>query len=364
MPVQGNLATMSLTEILQWLGNAGKTGTLSIERNKVVKRILVREGRVIACASQEPADMLGHFLVSRGKISEETASQGARRCRKPSAPTSGRILVATGALSEDDLRLLLEDKAQETIFGLFDWDDAEFRFADGETADPNIFAVNMRVDDILPARRAALGRDAAVPERVQRPRHRLASNGAHAARRGLQEPDGAPHLRIDQRRADGGGDPPPRARIRVPRDEVPLRAPPRGRRRGRRREASRPRALARPHRATRGRGSPPADSSAAAPPVARRSTTACRRSADRGPNARLRAVRGRGRRSRIRATPAESRRVRLRARDPRPRVQGATGGRSAATPPRRGGGVVRREVLHGTTCRPTKIVALRGRPRR
>ena len=75
MPVQGNLATMSLTEILQWLGNAGKTGTLSIERNKVVKRILVREGRVIACGSNEPSDLLGHFLVSQGRISEETLRQ-------------------------------------------------------------------------------------------------------------------------------------------------------------------------------------------------------------------------------------------------------------------------------------------------
>src|SRR5258706_4751052 len=148
MPVHGNLATMSLTEILQWLGNAGKTGTLSIERNKVVKRILLREGRVIACASQEPADMLGHFLVSRGKISEETLRK-ALGLQETQRTHLGRILVATGALSEDDLRLLLEDKAQETIFGLFNWDDAEFRFADGETADPNIFAVNMRVDDIL-----------------------------------------------------------------------------------------------------------------------------------------------------------------------------------------------------------------------
>src|SRR5882672_3222814 len=148
MPVQGNLATMSLTEILQWLGNAGKTGTLSIERNKVVKRILLREGRVIACASQEPADMLGHFLVSRGKISEETLRK-ALGLQETQRTHLGRILVATGALSEDDLRLLLEDKAQETIFGLFGWNDAEFRFADGETADPNIFALNMRVEDIL-----------------------------------------------------------------------------------------------------------------------------------------------------------------------------------------------------------------------
>jgi len=148
MPVQGNLATMSLTEILQWLGNAGKTGTLSIERNKVVKRILVREGRVIACASQEPADMLGHFLVSRGKISEETLRKALTH-QETNKVHLGRILTSIGALSEDEMRVLLEDKAQETIFGLFNWDDAEFRFVDGETADANILAVNMRVDDIL-----------------------------------------------------------------------------------------------------------------------------------------------------------------------------------------------------------------------
>jgi hypothetical protein len=148
MPVQGNLVTMSLTEILQWLGNAGKTGTLSIERNKVVKRILVREGRVIACASQEPSDMLGHFLVSRGKISEETLRHALAQ-QETQKVHLGTILVASGALTEPELRVLLEVKAQESIFGLFDWDDAEFRFTDGETDDPNIFAVNMRVEDIL-----------------------------------------------------------------------------------------------------------------------------------------------------------------------------------------------------------------------
>jgi Domain of unknown function (DUF4388)/Tetratricopeptide repeat len=148
MPVQGKLSTMALTEVLQWLGNACKTGTLSIERNKVVKRILVREGRVIACSSQEPSDMLGHFLVSRGKISEETLRQALAR-QEHDKSHLGRILVGMEALSEDDLRRLLEDKAQETIFGLFVWDDAEFRFVEGETSDPNIFAVDMRVEDIL-----------------------------------------------------------------------------------------------------------------------------------------------------------------------------------------------------------------------
>ena len=148
MPVQGNLATMSLAEILQWLGNARKTGTLSIERNKVEKRILVHEGRVIACASQEPSDMLGHYLVSRGRISENDL-RSALAAQESARAHLGRILVTNGALAEDELLRCLEDKAQEAIFGLFEWDDAEFRFTDGETSDPNIYAVNMRVEDIL-----------------------------------------------------------------------------------------------------------------------------------------------------------------------------------------------------------------------
>ena len=148
MPVQGNLATMSLTEILQWLGNAGKTGTLSVERNKVVKQILLREGRVIACSSQEPSDMLGHFLVSRGRISEETLRAALERQRTEKFHL-GALLVSMGALTEEDLGRILEDKSQETIFGLFEWEDAEFRYVDGETVGAHIYPVDMRVEDIL-----------------------------------------------------------------------------------------------------------------------------------------------------------------------------------------------------------------------
>jgi len=55
MPLLGSLATMPLTDLLQWVGVAGKTGTLEVERNKVRKRILVRKGRLIGCGSDDPS---------------------------------------------------------------------------------------------------------------------------------------------------------------------------------------------------------------------------------------------------------------------------------------------------------------------
>jgi hypothetical protein len=102
----------------------------------------------MACASQEPADMLGHFLVSRGRISEDVL-RAALAAQETQKEHLGNILVSMGALSEAELLRCLEDKAQEAIFGLFEWSDAEFRFSDGDISDPNIYAVNLRVEDIL-----------------------------------------------------------------------------------------------------------------------------------------------------------------------------------------------------------------------
>jgi len=73
MSLQGSLSTMPLPDLLQWIAAVRKTGTLELLRGKGSKRILFREGRVAACASDEPADRLGHFLVSRGRITVAAA---------------------------------------------------------------------------------------------------------------------------------------------------------------------------------------------------------------------------------------------------------------------------------------------------
>jgi hypothetical protein len=149
MPLVGTLSTMSISDLLQWLGNSGGTGVLTLERNKVSKRIIFRDGRVIACSTDEPSELLGHFLVSRGKISEETLRMALGR-QEQSGSHLGAILVEMGALTSEDLTRLLSEKTEETIFSLFDIDDAVFRFEDSDVSHENVsFPVEIRVEDIL-----------------------------------------------------------------------------------------------------------------------------------------------------------------------------------------------------------------------
>ncbi|MCP4657088.1 MAG: DUF4388 domain-containing protein, partial [bacterium] len=69
MGISGNLKTMVLAELLQWLSQGQKTGTLVIDNGKIEKKIFFAEGVIISSASTDPKEYLGHFLASHGHIS-------------------------------------------------------------------------------------------------------------------------------------------------------------------------------------------------------------------------------------------------------------------------------------------------------
>ena len=148
MPLFGTFSTMSLPDLLQWLANSHKTGTLRVERNRATKVIRMRDGRVTGSSSDEPSLRLGQFLLSRKKITEEQLRQALATMEQTSA-FIGQTLVDAGALDADELRAALEAKAQEVIYSLFDWPDGVFRFEETIDENKDVFPVEIRVDELL-----------------------------------------------------------------------------------------------------------------------------------------------------------------------------------------------------------------------
>ena len=118
---------MPVADLLQWLGSSAGTGVVTFEHNKITKRIVFRDGHVIACSTSDPSELLGHFLVSRGKITEDILRR-ALATQEQSGGHLGAILVRMNALTSEVLTQMLSEKAEETIFGLFDLEHAVFRF--------------------------------------------------------------------------------------------------------------------------------------------------------------------------------------------------------------------------------------------
>ncbi|MGA7614333.1 MAG: DUF4388 domain-containing protein [Thermoanaerobaculia bacterium] len=129
MGLVGTLGTMSPGDLLQWLSLAQKTGTLVVRSRTAEKKVILRNGRIVSTASNDPREYLGQFLMSHGYISEDELKK-AMEVQLESRILLGKILAMINAISEKDLTRLMRLKAEETIYDIFLWNGGEFEFQD------------------------------------------------------------------------------------------------------------------------------------------------------------------------------------------------------------------------------------------
>jgi len=148
MSLSGNLRTMSLPDILQWISAGQKTGTLHIERRSVQKRIVVRDGLIFSSWSNDPRESLGQFLIRERFVTEEQLFK-ALLAQEEKGRLLGSILTSEGVLEEEELRLALHAKATETIYDLFLWPEGQFQFKEGEFPHDVLISFEMPVTPVI-----------------------------------------------------------------------------------------------------------------------------------------------------------------------------------------------------------------------
>jgi len=139
---------MTLADLLQWAGSGRKTGTLCLKGASFLKKIFFQNGTVIGSSSNEPREFLGQFLLSEGLITEQQLKD-AFDLQASTKVMLGRILVKKGLLSETKVQEILRLKAEETIYSLFLWTEAEFEFLEDELPPGDPVVIDIRVEDVL-----------------------------------------------------------------------------------------------------------------------------------------------------------------------------------------------------------------------
>ncbi len=135
MALWGNLRTMDLAELLQFVANGTKTGTLTLERDRLTKAIGFRDGRIVSVESNDPSEHLGQFLLAYGKIDAENLKRAFAMQEKVGLRL-GEILVEVNLLRQDDIDDTLRIQAVEIVYNLFLWEDARFHFDDQKMPPP------------------------------------------------------------------------------------------------------------------------------------------------------------------------------------------------------------------------------------
>lgn len=128
MGIIGNLSTMSVSDLLQFLAVGRKTGALKFTHAKVAKGIYFESGFIVGSSTNDPTEYLGQVLIHYGKISEAQLQAAMEAQRKESGPRLGQILVKQGVLREEEVVEILKIRTLEIIYDLFLWKEAHFEF--------------------------------------------------------------------------------------------------------------------------------------------------------------------------------------------------------------------------------------------
>ena len=108
----GDLATMELLDLLGWLALRRKTGTLHVRSRAVHKQLVLREGALQACHSNDPRETLGQFLVRDRLITEEDLFKALLR-QEQERRRLGAILVARRPADADQVKRALRENGTE-----------------------------------------------------------------------------------------------------------------------------------------------------------------------------------------------------------------------------------------------------------
>ena len=139
---------MSLTDLLQFLAAARKSGTLKFDQGKITKQIYFQTGKIVGSKSNDPREYLGQVLLHYGKV-DEIQLKVAREIQRTTGAKLGEVLVEQGFLTEDDVLTILKTRTLDAIYDLFVWTDGDFEFYDDEPPPEDLLLIEVEPTNVI-----------------------------------------------------------------------------------------------------------------------------------------------------------------------------------------------------------------------
>ena len=143
----GRLKALSISDVLEFLRVLRRCGTLVLRDSDRQVSLQVRDGFLVAAETRGEQGSLAGFLFREGQLSREQHESVTERERN--GERVGRILIEAGLLTPKGIWEALRRQARATVLGLFEWEQGEFRFREGEEITPGGMEVDLPLLELI-----------------------------------------------------------------------------------------------------------------------------------------------------------------------------------------------------------------------
>ena len=128
MALKGNLRDFSITQLLNLINLAKKTGTLIVEAPNQVAQVTFREGKLAFARIDQEDNSLAAVLQWNKKISQAQYRVIKERASSMADKELGLLLINAGYVSQEDVITSLQQYFMNVVRRMFTWVEGFFRF--------------------------------------------------------------------------------------------------------------------------------------------------------------------------------------------------------------------------------------------
>lgn len=149
MALKGNLRDFTITQLLNLVNLAQKTGTLTIDGSNQSARITFREGKLAYAEISNEDNGLGAILHKAKIITAAQYNTINIRAANMSDKELGLLLVNSGYVSQQDIIISMQNHFVDIIQRLFSWVEGVFHFNAGENGAADRIPIRMDLENII-----------------------------------------------------------------------------------------------------------------------------------------------------------------------------------------------------------------------
>ena len=141
--LRGDIAAFRLADVLAFLSNTRKTGTLRLEHAGRETQLFFEDGALVFAGSNQEQYRLGSILLRKKKITAEQCHRIDELMQRDGG-RFGELAVQENVLTAEQLNDFLKVQVSEIVYDAFVWDGGTFAFAHELALPP--YAVTIAID--------------------------------------------------------------------------------------------------------------------------------------------------------------------------------------------------------------------------
>jgi hypothetical protein len=153
MALQGNLQDFTVTQLLNLVNLANKSGALLVQGPNEGARLFFRQGKLayaqLVSESGQQQGSLPNILHRAEKINDAQLNTLQTRAREMSDKELGLLLINSGYVTQQDILESLQSYFVATIQQLFTWVEGRFKFDPSQDVPDSKIPVRIALEDLI-----------------------------------------------------------------------------------------------------------------------------------------------------------------------------------------------------------------------